>query len=372
MTSLNTKMADPASIRSLATDLTAVDRPHLAPAAAARLSPALDIGDDLDALAPCACGTCASTGGCSLPTTVTVRAAKQGSVVALLLRCPTCIAEGHVLDGAARAARPAQTVTRTLGPAARSQAEREWDLAAAEETRQMQNDAAIEAWNTGGCPPEYLLAHIELLDAARRGFAADLLAYPSLPLNVWIHSADKGTGKTDLAAALGRALAERGHRSRWVNASDVARLVAAGADDDARERLHRLTTCKVLIADDFGKQPRMSLACAAAWYRITETRTAAGRTTIWTSNLPLPEDSEDLGALARASQPQESADVLENLEAAVDRIGMDCEAVDLPGTSYRLDAQALAAERARRRVWWGHHDPAALAVMLRRHARLAQ
>lgn len=124
-----------------------------------------------------------------------------------------------------------------------------------------------------GIPREYLAytaETAELIEAIENG------------QNVWI-SGDVGTGKSVLAANVGRDLIARGYRVRWISAAQAIQDERAAITNGAPSRWQTYCTVPILILDDVGKANATDYT-ASLLFTLAEARTSNGLPTIATSN----------------------------------------------------------------------------------------
>ncbi len=132
-----------------------------------------------------------------------------------------------------------------------------------------------DAWmRQAGVPECFMAAKIE-------DFLKD--PTPAGPANLFMYG-PTGTGKSHLAAAFLRKIAEQVKRSaRWTRPGPLARAVFAGEGDDRANR-----EARVLILDDLGSD-RMDAHHSGLIYEIVATREERGLATVATSNMS-PEE----------------------------------------------------------------------------------
>ena len=124
-----------------------------------------------------------------------------------------------------------------------------------------------------GIPREYLAytaETAELIEAIENGH------------NVWI-SGDVGTGKSVLAANVGRDLIARGHCVRWISAAKAIQDERAAITNGAPSRWQTYCTVPILIIDDVGKANATDYT-ASLLFTLAEYRTSNGLPTVATSN----------------------------------------------------------------------------------------
>jgi DNA replication protein DnaC len=156
----------------------------------------------------------------------------------------------------------------------------------------------------------------EQRDAIRAAYYA-CRAYASLESPAhWVYlSGPRGTGKSHLAAAVARELAERGVESAYATVPRLLAFLKAGfADGTSDERLEHLCQVPLLVLDDLGSEQSTEWSRAQMFLLINE-RYLYERPTVITSNLGLEGDG---------------------IEPRIeDRIYGMSEKIHLPGPGYR-------------------------------------
>lgn len=145
----------------------------------------------------------------------------------------------------------------------------------------------LEAYKSGNDETPQLLQRcidcgIPRVYLAYTADTADVVATIENGRNVWI-SGGIGTGKSVLAANVGRDLIARGHRVRWVSAAQAVQDERAAMSNGNPSRWQAYCSVPVLILDDVGKANTTDYT-ASLLFTLAEARTSNGLPTITTSN----------------------------------------------------------------------------------------
>ena len=111
--------------------------------------------------------------------------------------------------------------------------------------------------------------------------------------NLFLHGAP-GLGKTFLSACIARSVSEQGHSVVYDTAGNIfaqfedRKFQRAGDNQEARDETRRYLTCDLLIVDDLGSELTTQFT-QTALYELINTRLVAGRSTVISSNLSMPE-----------------------------------------------------------------------------------
>ncbi len=111
--------------------------------------------------------------------------------------------------------------------------------------------------------------------------------------NLYFHGTP-GLGKTFLSACIARAVSEKGHSVVYDTAGNIfgqfeQRKFQRFEDSrEARDETRRYLNCDLLILDDLGSELTTQFT-QSALYELINTRLVAGRKTVISSNLSLPE-----------------------------------------------------------------------------------
>ena len=120
-------------------------------------------------------------------------------------------------------------------------------------------------------------------------FVSRLSEFEREGLGLFISSKIRGSGKTFLASAIGGELVEKYEASiKFVSASDLLEI-SKQKQDDGRDPLDDLISCRVLILDDLGQKLTGRDWLTDVLFRIIDKRYTAKRIMIVTSNVALPE-----------------------------------------------------------------------------------
>jgi len=137
----------------------------------------------------------------------------------------------------------------------------------------------------------------------------------------WLIVGPTGVGKSHLATAMGYEAIKRGYSvSSHATHKLLAELHASRADGSASKLMHKVTTCDLLILDDFGLRP-ITVQGADDLYEIIHCRYERS-STILTSNRSPAEWPEVFGDSLLAS-------------AALDRLTHHARVTVITGESYR-------------------------------------
>lgn len=136
-----------------------------------------------------------------------------------------------------------------------------------------ETDQVLQRCVDYGIPREYLAYTAE---------TAELIAAIENGHNVWV-SGDVGTGKSVLAANVGRDLIARGYRVRWISAAQAIQDERTAITNGAPSRWHTYCAVPILIIDDVGKANATDYT-ASLLFTLAEARTSNGLPTIATSN----------------------------------------------------------------------------------------
>ncbi len=111
--------------------------------------------------------------------------------------------------------------------------------------------------------------------------------------NLYFHGSP-GLGKTFLSACIARAVSEQGRSVVYDTAGNIfaqfedRKFWRGGDSQEARDETRRYLNCDLLILDDLGSELTTQFT-QTALYELINTRLVAGRHTVISSNLSLPE-----------------------------------------------------------------------------------
>ena len=111
--------------------------------------------------------------------------------------------------------------------------------------------------------------------------------------NLYFHGTP-GLGKTFLSACIARAVSEQGRSVVYDTAGNIfaqfedRKFQRFGDNQEARDETRRYLNCDLLILDDLGSELTTQFT-QTALYELINTRLVAGRHTVISSNLSLPE-----------------------------------------------------------------------------------
>ena len=111
--------------------------------------------------------------------------------------------------------------------------------------------------------------------------------------NLYFHGTP-GLGKTFLSACIARAVSEQGRSVVYDTAGNIfaqfedRKFQRGGDSQEARDETRRYLNCDLLILDDLGSELTTQFT-QTALYELINTRLVAGRHTVISSNLSLPE-----------------------------------------------------------------------------------
>ncbi len=195
------------------------------------------------------------------------------------------------------------------------------------EARREVEEAAAAAMRSkilhSGIPPRYLAAELSEPRAAR--FAA---SFPAGGDGLYIQGRT-GTGKTYLASAVARSVAEAGGRVVMTTAIEMFSAIQEtyGGSGSTDAAIRRYTGCDLLVLDDLGKESASQWS-AMTLYRIVNDRYGSLRPTVFTSQYALTSLEARLSRCGEA----------ETAEAVVSRIRETCAVVALRGPDRRSRA----------------------------------